>query len=58
MLEGNVLAPYKFIHEKTCFQFNFNYANVEDCLAQILQLLRAASLPTAEQNSMVVVLLY
>ena len=53
MLEGNVLAPYKFVHKKTCFQFSFNYANVEDCLPQILQLLRAATLPTAEQNAMV-----
>lgn len=58
MLEGNVLAPYKFIHQKTCFQFNFNYANVEDCLAQILQLLRAASLPTAEQNSMIMAIVH
>ena len=53
MLEGNVLAPYKFVHKKTSFQFGFNYANIDHCLSQILQLLRAATLPTAEQNAMV-----
>lgn len=53
MLEKNILAPYKFIHENATFYFYFNYAKVDDCLPQILQLLRAATLPTAEQNAMV-----
>ncbi|XP_033226844.1 protein FAN-like isoform X2 [Belonocnema kinseyi] len=58
MLEGNVLAPYKFVHKKTCFQLSFNYAKVEDCLSQILQLLRAATLPTAEQNAMIMAIVH
>ncbi|CAK9822791.1 Protein FAN [Anthophora retusa] len=53
MLEKNILAPYKFIHQNTTFYFYFNYAEVSDCLPQILQLLRAATLPTAEQNVMI-----
>lgn len=54
MLEGNVLAPYKFIHKPAEFKFSFNYVKVDDCLPQILQLMRAATLPTAEQNAMVI----
>lgn len=53
MLEKNILAPYKFLHKKAHFLFSFNYAMVEDCLPQMLQLHRAATLPTAEQNAMV-----
>jgi factor associated with neutral sphingomyelinase activation len=53
MLQGNVLAPYKFIHKSMNFQFSFNYVKVDDCLPQMFQLLRAATLPIAEQNSMV-----
>lgn len=53
MLEGNILAPYKFIHKPADFQLSFNYVKVDDCLPQILQLARAATLPTAEQNAMV-----
>jgi len=56
MLEKNILAPYKFIHQNTIFNFCFNYAKVEDCISQILQLYRAASLITVEQNAMVIVL--
>ena len=57
MLEGNILAPYKFIHKNTRFFFSFNYAKVDtDCLPQTLQLLRAATLPMAEQNAMVIFL--
>ncbi|XP_076638062.1 protein FAN [Colletes latitarsis] len=58
MLEKNIIAPYKFIHEHATFYFYFNYAKVEDCLPQILQLLRAASLPTAEQNAMIMVIVH
>ncbi|XP_023289005.1 protein FAN isoform X2 [Orussus abietinus] len=58
MLEGNILAPYKFVHKNTCFLLSFNYAKVEDCLSQMLQLLRAASLPTAEQNAMIMAIVH
>lgn len=54
MLQGNVLAPYKFVHKPEQYLFRFNYATVHDCLPHILQLLRAATLPTAEQNAMVI----
>lgn len=53
MLKGNRLEPYKFIPKSTTLLFIFDYANVEDCLPHIMQLLRAATLPTAEQNAMV-----
>ena len=53
MLKGNRLEPYKFIHKPASFLFSFNYADVDDCLPHIMQLLRAATLPTAEQNAMV-----
>lgn len=55
MLEGNVLAPYKFIHKPVSFQFLLNYAEVDDCLPQILQLMRATTLSTAEQSAMVII---
>ncbi|XP_011493823.1 PREDICTED: protein FAN-like [Ceratosolen solmsi marchali] len=58
MLKGNVLAPYKFVHEPTNFLFSFNYAKVDDCLPQMSQLLRAATLPTAEQNSMIMAIVH
>ncbi|XP_035736480.1 protein FAN-like isoform X1 [Vespa mandarinia] len=58
MLEKNVLAPYKFIHKNSTFQFSFNYAKIENCLPQILQLLRAATLPTAEQNAMIMTIVH
>lgn len=54
MLEKNILAPYKFIHHNCTLHFCFNYAKIENCLPQILQLHRAASLVTAEQNAMVI----
>lgn len=53
MLQGNVIAAYKFKHEKVTFLFLLNYAKVDDCLPQILQLYRASTLPPPEQNSMV-----
>ncbi|XP_029048246.1 protein FAN-like isoform X1 [Osmia bicornis bicornis] len=58
MLEKNILAPYKFVHENATFYFYFNYAKVDDCLPQILQLLRAATLPTAEQNAMIMAIVH
>ncbi|XP_011299588.1 protein FAN-like [Fopius arisanus] len=53
MLKGNILEPYKFVHQSARFYISFNYANLEDCLPQIMQLLRAATLPTAEHNAMI-----
>ncbi|XP_076234034.1 protein FAN isoform X2 [Calliopsis andreniformis] len=58
MMEKNILAPYKFVHQQAKFYFYFNYAKVEDCLPQILQLLRAATLPTAEQNAMIMAIVH
>ncbi|KAG5324079.1 FAN protein, partial [Pseudoatta argentina] len=58
MLEKNILAPYRFIHQNTIFHFCFNYAKVEDCLSQILQLHRAASLVTIEQNAMIMAIVH
>ncbi|XP_050589854.1 protein FAN-like isoform X2 [Bombus affinis] len=58
MLEKNILAPYKFIHQNTTFHFYFNYAKIDDCLPQILQLFRAATLPTAEQNAMIMAIVH
>ncbi|XP_023316576.1 protein FAN-like [Trichogramma pretiosum] len=58
MLEGNILAPHKFIHKITEFKFAFNYAKVDDCLPQILQLIRASTLPIAEQNAMILTIVH
>ncbi|XP_017890031.1 protein FAN-like isoform X3 [Ceratina calcarata] len=58
MLEKNILAPYEFVHQATTFHFYLNYANVDDCLPQILQLFRAATLPTAEQNGMIMAIVH
>nr|XP_022903280.1 protein FAN-like [Onthophagus taurus] len=52
MLEGNEIAPYKF-EENGRFLFLLNYANIEDCLQQILQLQRANTLPALEQSNMI-----
>nr|XP_012149911.1 PREDICTED: protein FAN isoform X2 [Megachile rotundata] len=58
MLEKNIPAPYKFIHENATFYFYFNYAKVDDCLPQMLQLIRATTLPTAEQNAMIMAIVH
>lgn len=58
MLEKNILAPYKFIHQNATFHFYFYYAKIDDCLPQILQLFRAATLPTAEQNAMIMAIVH
>ncbi|XP_012260336.2 protein FAN [Athalia rosae] len=58
MLQGNVLAPHKFVHKPEHYLFRFNYATIEDCLPQILQLLRAATLPMAEQNAMITAIVH
>lgn len=52
MLEGNVIAPYKFKGAGS-FLFLLNYANITNCLPQICQLHRASTLPAAEQADMV-----
>lgn len=57
MLEGNVIAPYKFKGAAN-FLFLLNYANVTDCLPQICQLHRASTLPAAEQADMVSIIFY
>lgn len=53
MLNGNILAPYKFITEKHTFLFYLHYAKVSEYLHQICQLHRASSLHAHQQNSMV-----
>ncbi|XP_008547834.1 protein FAN [Microplitis demolitor] len=58
MLKGNRLEPYKFIHKKVNFLLSFNYANPDDCLPHIMQLLRASTLPTAEQNAMIMTIVH
>ncbi|CAD6242733.1 GSCOCG00009552001-RA-CDS [Cotesia congregata] len=58
MLRGNRLEPYKFIHKKVNFLLSFNYANPDDCLPHIMQLLRASTLPTAEQNAMIMIIVH
>lgn len=52
MLEGNVIAPYKFKGPAN-FLFVLVYAKITNCLPQICQLHRASSLPAAEQADMV-----
>lgn len=52
MLEGNVTAPYKFCNDGK-FIISLNYAQINTCLPQITQLMRAATLPSIEQADMV-----
>lgn len=52
MLEGNLIAPYKFCNSGN-YLFELNYAKVEDCLPQICQLHRASTLHAGEQTDMV-----
>ncbi|KAK6632193.1 hypothetical protein RUM44_007224 [Polyplax serrata] len=58
MLQGNVIAAYKFKQGKTTFSFLLNYAKVDDCLSQILQLYRASTLPPPEQSSMLAAIVF
>ncbi|CAH0557856.1 unnamed protein product [Brassicogethes aeneus] len=57
MLEGNVVAPYKF-KESANFLFLLNYANIMNCLPQICQLHRASTLPAAEQADMIAAIVH
>ncbi|XP_034948322.1 protein FAN-like [Chelonus insularis] len=58
MLKANRLEPYKFVHKSAHFLVSFNYANPDDCLPHIMQLLRASTLPTAEQNAMIMTIVH
>ncbi|XP_076336883.1 protein FAN-like isoform X2 [Tachypleus tridentatus] len=53
MLEGGFIAPYKFKREARSCLFALNYVNADDCVSQMSQLRRAATLPAAEQASMI-----
>ena len=52
MLRQNKIAPFKFIRSQERFVFSFTYRKVSDCLSQVQQLHRAASLPPVEQAGM------
>lgn len=52
MLEGNIIAPYKF-RESSYFLFLLTYASISNCLAMMLQLQRATTLPSVEQSNMI-----
>lgn len=58
MLEGNILAPYKFIYDRKEFYIFFDFASAEECLSQMQQLQRASTLHAPEHNSMVATILH
>ncbi|XP_071448307.1 protein FAN-like [Hetaerina americana] len=58
MLEGNVIAPYKFISRETTFLFSLNYMKVSDVLPHFCQLHRASGLPVVEHNSMIAAIVF
>jgi len=49
MMEDSAVAPFKFIREPASFVFAVKYGKLEDHLAQICQLRRAATLSPVEQ---------
>ncbi|XP_028392732.1 protein FAN-like isoform X2 [Dendronephthya gigantea] len=54
MKEGNTIAPYVFIREKTQqYLFSFNFIPLSSIINQLQQLLRAASLPFSEHSTMI-----
>ncbi|XP_060517176.1 protein FAN-like [Cylas formicarius] len=57
MLEGNIIAPYKFKGSAN-FLFLLNYASISDCLHQISQLCRACTLPPGEQADMIAAIVH
>ncbi|KAF2878744.1 hypothetical protein ILUMI_27419 [Ignelater luminosus] len=57
MLEGNVIAPYKFCGDAR-FLFLLNYGNIKDCLPRICQLQRASTLPAADQADMIAAIVH
>ena len=58
MLKHNRIAPFKFLQTPDKFVFSFTYRKVQDCLGQVQQLRRAASLPPVEQAGMVAAINY
>ena len=58
MLKQNRIAPFKFIRSSEKYVFSFTYRKVADCLSQVQQLHRAASLPPVEQAGMVAAINY
>ncbi|KAL3859053.1 hypothetical protein ACJMK2_009289 [Sinanodonta woodiana] len=54
MKQKNIISPYLFRKEESREHvFSLNYVNVDDCLPQMCQLLRASTLPPADQNAMI-----
>ncbi|KAG1668548.1 Protein FAN [Nymphon striatum] len=53
MLKDNVIAPYEFNKNKQKYLFTLQFIKVEDCLPNICQLMRASTLPGAEQAAMI-----
>lgn len=58
MLEENILAPYKFVYEDQDFFVSFDFASADECLSQMQQLQRAATLHAPEHNSMIATILH
>merc|ERR1719334_1449911 len=58
MLRHNLIAPFKFVRSKTSHVFSFTYRKAAECLGQVLQLVRAATLPPVEQAGMVAAINY
>lgn len=53
MKEGNVIAPYVFIRERSQYLFSFNFVPLNNVISQLQQLHRAASLPFSEHSTMI-----
>ena len=58
MLRQNKIAPFQFVRSRDKFVFSFTYRRVAECLGQVQQLHRAASLPPVEQAGMVAAINY
>ena len=56
----NIIAPFKFVRHIVSFVFaiKYNHQNLEDYIAQIGQLQRAATLPPVEQNDMIAAIVF
>ncbi|XP_070575197.1 protein FAN-like isoform X2 [Ptychodera flava] len=53
MKEDNIIASYKFIKKHSQHLFSLNYGTSEDVVPQMCQLMRASTLPIADQASMI-----
>lgn len=53
LLEGNVIAPYKFTKGTSQHIFSLNYGSIESVLAQLLTLHRATKLPRYDHQSLI-----